>query len=375
MTKTKNRLKFLSILVALVFLAVSLLSIAIRSTTISELQTRTIDVNEIGTLSYEDKYNQFLEQFTQTSSETTENQWAFNGQIAFDNNLNKLEFLSTDIEDVNTEILGTLNLTSEEFLIQTSYFVDNVLIDLDTNELKPYYDEQTNDVLLLLDDNTVISITEVLQEENINECFAPAIPLFAWLFGMIFVATVVPVVLSPSFAEPASDALSTISNWFKSLFGSKSVPKHKELTKAQKEQSKKKPTSSVYQLAYCTNTSPLKISSVKLNYLASLALLNTIKELGQTFDNVDGLAEEVAGVDIDKLPEQAKVDVKSIPQGKNVHIGVYTPNIIDAARLAFATGADQKTPAETHNTNRGSKYYYHFHDSAHLIHIWFGSAI
>lgn len=58
------------------------------------------------------------------------------------------------------------------------------------------------------------------------------------------------------------------------------------------------------------------------------------------------------------------------------YVGVYAYQRLDAAKLAYALGGfyEGYLLDEIHDERPNSGFYYHFHDKAHRIHVWYGSA-
>ena len=187
MTKTKNRLKFLSILVALVFLAVSLLSIAIRSTTISELQTRTIDVNEIGTLSYEEKAEKIKNQFDNIQTTVANNITTFSGDI----NINQIDLLSTEYEgcDLTSNYEAIIDQENNTMKIIKTNIVDGEIVSIEEEFLLTQLDEN-QEPCLVYENGDTYNVLEVLDEDNMEQCI---FPLFAFLGISIYQAIAVTV--------------------------------------------------------------------------------------------------------------------------------------------------------------------------------------
>ena len=218
MTKTKNRLKFLSIMVAVVFLAVSLLSIAIRSTTVSDLQTRTIDVNEIGTLSYEEKVNQLLEDFDVYSYDYADNTITFNGEFTRDltDFLNYQQLSTIDNTPITKAYSTRFNCKEEVFTLITTYSQNGIVINQTSDSVVPFYDEALNDYFITLEDGSKISVSESLELDNMENCVAivAAVPL-----AIVAAALAVTIVVAaPTIVQVVETVVTTVVSWVRSFW-------------------------------------------------------------------------------------------------------------------------------------------------------------
>jgi hypothetical protein len=120
-------------------------------------------------------------------------------------------------------------------------------------------------------------------------------------------------------------------------------------------------------------------TSVPLNYIEAYAVLVGRKLIVQS-----DLSVNLSTAVTNYVKPQNVIDFINSLKGntdiKKGYSGIYTIAEIDTAKLAYATGAIIKdsiitTYSETHNSTVVSRYYYHFHDADHLIHIWYGNAI
>ena len=353
----------------------------------SDLSVRNIDVDSIGTLSYEEKIEDFLGQLDDYSTSVESQSIVFTGNLSVGLKDSGINFLSTSEDYTSLQLSGSLDTTNCNLSTQMELGLNDE--ETYTEELNSTleFDEENNDVLIVLDNGEQLSLSEELESDNLNECFAITAGLAIYaltvlVLGAIAVYTV--AVVAPSFTSSADNTWNRITNWWNSLFGPKTVDKSKTLTSSERVLRTSRPTGSIYKLAYVIGKGSLNISSVNLGYLQALALLNSIyvfdDELNQVLDTT--LLNKINKINLSGLSEQVLVDIKALDEqrtnNKNCFIGVYTPTMLNASKLAYVLrveGIDLSTSAETHNVNVGSGYYYHFHDPRHKIHIWFGNPI
>ncbi|MDR2266086.1 MAG: hypothetical protein LBE09_00675 [Christensenellaceae bacterium] len=135
---------------------------------------------------------------------------------------------------------------------------------------------------------------------------------------------------------------------------------------------------SCYYFAYLASDR-LVITSVPLNYIEAYAVI-----VGIGLIKLNKLSVNLSTAVTNYVKPQPVIDfIDSLKGNTNIkkdYLGIYTIAEIDAAKLAYASGAIIKDSiitmySETHDSTVGSKYYYHFHDAGHLIHIWYGNAI
>lgn len=344
-----------------------------------KLATRSV---EVGQVNYEQSVQNLLNMFSDTKNEMDGFNASFSGSLKFGVKDSGLDFLVPNVDEITTNYLSNYDLTENLLYVTTSYYAGDVLVEQTTQSYAPIYDANIDDVYFEVD-GAKITIKELLGDAQ-EECLAWFLPVLVPLIASLFVVATVPVALDPSFYQPVADAVSTgarsIWDWIRSLFTPKptTVDKYVVLTSAQMEQVKRGPSNNkIYQIAYVNSSDMLQVSRVYLTWIESVALLNYVKPLNKMIDAVNGLRGKVSGVNVGNLGDQAKVDAEAMRNQSK--IGIYTKEMLDAAKLAWAVGARENSSgefkAETHNNKIGSKYFYHFHDGQHTIHIWYGSPI
>lgn len=343
--------------------------------------TRTIEVEETN---YGQSVQNILNLFDDSSNNMNGTSASFYGSLNFDVKNSGIEFLACGAENIKVTYSANYNLEQNKFTVVSYYSLDGVVIEQNEENYVPRFVEQKDDVCINVD-GLDISIREILDGAK-QDCFVWVIPMLGTAIVSLFVAATIPTIINPSFYEPVAETIDrgarSIWDWLTGLFKSstqtKTVADHVYLTAQEIKEVKNGPTNAkVYQIAFVGSNGRLSVSAVYLNWLESIALINFAKPLNALMNSVSGLKEKVKGVDIGKLGEQAKVDAGILAKEKE--IGIYTKDMIDAAKLAYAVGAREDSRglfnSETHNNKVGSKYYYHFHDVAHTIHIWYGNPI
>ena len=97
----------------------------------NQLATREVDVDSIGTLSYEEKVEKLLNDFDMYSYEFNANTLSFNGEVTRSvGYFSKFDFLSTTTNSEVTQKYSTqLDLEEERFVLIISYYQNNELIE------------------------------------------------------------------------------------------------------------------------------------------------------------------------------------------------------------------------------------------------------
>lgn len=339
-----------------------------------KLETRNVEITQFN---YGQSVQNILDMFSDTSNDMDGFNASFEGSLKLDTKNYNIDFLASGINEVTTKYSTNYDLTDNLFYVTTSIYAEDILIEQTKESYTPQYDETTDDVYFEID-GTRLTIKELLGETK-EECLAWFLPALIPVFVSLFVVATAPIVLNPTSFQPLADAIDrgarNIWDRLSSLFAPKPTTVAKEiiLTPTQLAQVKQGPSNSkIYRIAFVNDSGQLQVSAVYLNWLESIALLHSVKPLNEMLNSVKGLREKVLGVNVGSLGEQAKIDANTLKDKAN--IGIYTKNIIDAGRLAYAVGAVTLT-AETHNTKVNSKYFYHFHDKEHSIHIWYGNPI
>ena len=341
----------------------------------NDLVSRNINVNEMGTLSYEEKSQQLLNTFDEYSISNDENTISFEGFVdisSFD--FSGIQYLSTTADTTIKKYKTDLDVDNEKFYIITEYIQDDVVVYSEKVETTPYYDEYEDDYYISMPDGTNISISESLSIENFNECSvtlaALGIALTAKEAAVLLSAVV--VVAAPVIVEVVNVVVTTVVtwvrsfwSWFRSLF-----------TK----------TTTVTTTTVTTTLSyTISISNTKVDAKPYDKTMNF--EIDQYYvavaDTDDGLLY-VSSKPISNISALAILTtssyVKSAHKGSNKSfvISLYTPTDTAASLIATEAGTFLGNPGAIHHFATKPGYFNHFHpgltytDLSHP-HVFYGT--
>ena len=133
----------------------------------NQLATREINVDSIGTLSYEEKVGRLLNDFDMYSYEFNENSLSFNGEITRSvGYFSEFDFLSTITNgEVNQKYSTQLDLEEEKFVLIIGYYQNNELIEKTEQEAIPFFDNEENDYFIKLD---ILLVRKVKMDLNMD---------------------------------------------------------------------------------------------------------------------------------------------------------------------------------------------------------------
>lgn len=105
-----------------------------------DINTRNINVNEIGTLSYEEEIKKLLDTFDNYSFDNSDTQISFEAEKDISNfDFNGLQYLSTNADSTIKKNRTNLDIENEKFEIITEYVQDNIVVYTETTETHHYY--------------------------------------------------------------------------------------------------------------------------------------------------------------------------------------------------------------------------------------------
>lgn len=342
----------------------------------NDLATRNINVNEIGTLSYEEKAQQLLNTFDEYSILNDENTISFEGFVDISNfDFSGIQYLSTTADTTIKKYKTDLDIPNEKFYIITEYIQDDVIVYSDKVETTPYYDEYEDDYYISMPDGTNVSLSENLSTENFNECSvtlaALGIALTAKEVAVLLSAVV--IVAAPAIVEVVKVVVTTIVSWvrsfwswFKSLFTKKTTT----ITT----------TTVTTALSYTISISDVKVEAKPYDK-------NMVFEINKYYvavaDTDDGLLY-VAPKAISNISALAILTtssyVKSAHKGSNKSfvISLYTPTNSAASLIATEAGTILGNPGAIHHFATRPGYFNHYHpglvytDLSHP-HVFYGT--
>lgn len=346
----------------------------------NDLVTRNIDVNEIGTLSYEEKAQQLLNTFDEYSISNDENTISFEGSVdisSFD--FSGIQHLSTTADSTIKKYKTYLDINNEKFYIITEYIQDDVVVYSEKVETTPYYDEYEDDYYISMPDGTNVSLSENLSTENFNQCSvtlaALGIALTAKEVAILLSAIV--IIAAPVIVEVVNVVVTTIVYWVRSFWGwFRSL-----FTKR-------------------TTTSTTTTITTTLSYTLTLSYSDTqTKVEAKPFDKtmkfeIDKYYVAVADTDdgllyvspdpISNISALAILTtssfVKSAHKGSNKSfvISLYTPTNDAACLIATEAGTILGNPGAIHHLAKTPGYFNHYHpgstytDLSHP-HVFYGT--
>ena len=370
-------MKFLnkkSIITSLVMVLILSLSFMFGSylNTSNELAIRDVDVDSIGTLSYEEKVEQLKNFYNKYEIDTTnKNSISFTGYIELsDFDLSGFEFLSTNAETTIKKYKTDLDLINEKFYIVVQYIQDDKLINEEKYETSPYYDEYEDDYFIEMPDGSIVSLSQSLQSNNLENCSA-TLAIVAGLTAAeaaILLATVV-VVAVPVIVQVVTTIISWVRSfwsWFRSLFT-------KTVTTTVS-------TSISYSLTLSYTDAKTKVEAIPYSNTRTFTPNRYYVAIADTHD---GLLY-VSTVPIDDLAALAILTtsrfVESAHKGDNKSfvVSLYTCSGVDAYLIASEAGTILGDPGAVHHTATKLGYFNHYHpgstytDLSHP-HVFYGT--
>ena len=184
----------------------------------SVLPTRDIDVDSIGTLSYNEKVEEILNNFSDYSYNTDDDLVEFVAEQELDaETASKLDFVSSTEHPVIKKFITILDAENEKFYITTEYVQNGQVLNTETIETQPRYDEATDDYFLVMPDGSEASLKELLMQDNLDECIAITATAATASAAILLLAATV-VVLAPTVVTVVDVVVQTIVTWFRSIF-------------------------------------------------------------------------------------------------------------------------------------------------------------
>ena len=172
----------------------------------NQLSTRSINAEELGTLSYEEKVDNLSEQFANVQTESDGDDFYFSGEI----NYSEIDLLSTEYEDsdVTKNINAKLSTSEETIEISNDVVIDGEHVFEESFKFSTEYNEETEELFIVDENGDKVNILEELKEENIEECFflTATLSFFAALTVKQIVAIVVVAAVATTVVVVASNA-------------------------------------------------------------------------------------------------------------------------------------------------------------------------
>jgi len=181
-----------------------------------ELVVRDINVDEIGTLSYEEKTKQILSSFDNYNVSSDESKITFEGEIdmsSFD--LTGFQFLSTSATNTTKKYMTKFDVETEKIYVTTQYLQEECVVFEETIEATPYYDEENNDYFIDMPSGEKISISETLLCDNLDECLTAEIVGTGVVVAFVAFAILVN---DPTVIKNVTTVITQVITWVRSFF-------------------------------------------------------------------------------------------------------------------------------------------------------------
>ena len=151
------------------------------------------------------------------SYEFNENSLSFNGEITRSvGYFSEFDFLSTITNgEVNQKYSTQLDLEEEKFVLIIGYYQNNELIEKTEQEAIPFFDNEENDYFIKLDNGQLLSVSETLNDNNMDNCLA-LVDDTAILLTVALAITVVAA--APYIANVVTTVVTQVISWVKSFF-------------------------------------------------------------------------------------------------------------------------------------------------------------
>ncbi len=382
MGKTKKFNMFISLILAIVSFSTIILINANNKLTIGDnCAIRNISVNEIGTLSCEEKIQAFLNEFDMYEYVCDGAIVEFNGVLTREASVFcGCEFLNT-IEE--TPIIRSYNTkinceTGVVTLVITSKQNEQIVEQIE-EEVVPVYDEELDDYIIVLDNGEKISVLDSLGSDNFNHCIA-GVDDAAFASGAA--AVLIVVVLAPHIEKIATTVVNTVVTWVKSFW---SWLRGKWTKKTTTTTTIVTTETIVYPITINNTTYKLKeYDRVLKEYSDNRFFDNQLYYLaiGDTEDNhmyvstvpvTYEIALQVLGSSMPILVDSAHRQTSDRPV-KQFVLSVYTQNQQLAYELAFSAGTLLGSPGCVHHNAIEEGYFNHYHPGMeyHEPHCFYG---
>lgn len=325
----------------------------------NQLATREVDVDSIGTLSYEEKVEKLLNDFDMYSYEFNANTLSFNGEVTRSvGYFSKFDFLSTTTNSEVTQKYSTqLDLEEERFVLIISYYQNNELIEKTEQETTPIFDSEKNDYFIKLDNGQLLSVSETMNKNNMDNCIA-LVDDAAVLLTAALALTVVAA--APYIANVVTTVVTQVISWVRSFFWWLRSLFVKTVV-----------TTVVTQVASPSITIANTTYRTEAKTKADIQALDPSLYFAAFADPTNGKMyltvipiEEAAAVAILNTP----IVVPCIGDTSRTMIAsTYTFYEVNALRVASVVGLNARTPAWAPEVHGSGGYFWHYHTISSAI--------
>ncbi len=234
------------------------------------LATRNVNVNEIGSISYEEKVEQLLSNFDEYNITSTESALSLEGIVDISNfDFSGFQYLSTNAKTTIKKYKTDLDLENEKFYIITEYIQDDIIVHTETVETTPYYDDYEDDYYIAMPDGSNVSLSDSLKTSNFNECVVALTVLGVALTAteVAILLAAVAIIAAPVIVESVSVVVTAVTtwvrnfrNWFRSIWSKKTT--------------RVKTTTTTTTLSYNISISGTKVEAKPLKKISNLNQIN-----------------------------------------------------------------------------------------------------
>lgn len=324
------------------------------------IKERTVDVEELGMLTYEQKVEQMLEPFDSYEADIDNNVLMLDLELSVDiSDLSGFEFLTTLNDPIIKKYKTSLDIENEKFYIVTQYIQNGKIIDEEKVETEPYYDGENDDYLIAFPDGSIESVKEsITANNNLNECFVATMVATSTVAVTLLAATI--LVLAPEITTSVITIVKTVYNWVKSFFSwFRSLFRRVATTVT---------TTVVTHVA----TPSISIDNVKIiTQVLTKAILLTLSVTsyylcfadptnGQMYISVSPITHDIA-LTFMQFPTLVPCIGDT---NKDMIASVFTVSNLMALSIAQEAGIASMTP-ENHGVSKG--YYWHYHSRYEII--------
>lgn len=221
---------FLSLIMSLSFILPTIISSK------ESLKIREINVNELGTLSYEEKVKKILEPFNSYNGTINDNELEFEATIEtenLENNTLNLKNVNSN-EKITKKFKTRLDIENERFFIITQYIQDKKIVYKEEFETIPQYDVDSDDYIIEMPDGELISMRSQLEKDSFNECLATEMAVGAVskaaadavigaaaanpVGAVVVLLAATIIVCSPTIRTTISTIVTQVVSWVRSFF-------------------------------------------------------------------------------------------------------------------------------------------------------------
>lgn len=342
----------------------------------NNLTTRNVNVNEIGTLSYEEKAQQLLDTFEEYSILNDETTISFEGSVDISNfDLSGIQYLSTTADTTIKKYKTDLDIANEKFYIITEYIQDGVVVYSEKIETTPYYDEYEDDYYISMPDGSNVSLYENLATENFEECSATLAALGIALTAkeVAVLLSAVVIVAAPAIVEVVNVIVTTVVSWVRSFWSwFKSLFTKKTTTVTT--------TTVTTALSYTISIGDTKVEAKPFDKTMKFEIDKYYVAIADTDDGLLYVAPKAISnvYALAILTSSSYVNSAHKGSNKSFVISLYTPTNAAACLIATEAGTIVGNPGAIHHLANKPGYFNHYHpgltytDLSHP-HVFYGA--